>query len=167
MWRTILLAVVLPFISAFLGSVLAFGLLVPSLVGRQEPRVRAEVIGVTGATGTDRILLGEGRLLDLDPSQYPRFAAAVHLFDAGGDLRAQVSTGHPQPPFGPPSPGFNVFAGDGVLIGRLGTPPDGVGIGTYLYDAEGNVRLQLLVAEDGTPTIALLDADGSVTWSAP
>jgi hypothetical protein len=29
------------------------------------------------------------------------------------------------------------------------------------------MRLDMLVAEDGTPAIRMFDADGNLTWSAP
>src|SRR2546423_3371275 len=57
MRRTILLAGALPFVSAFLGGVLALSVAAPRLVDAQEARIRAEALTITGA-GTDRVRLG-------------------------------------------------------------------------------------------------------------
>jgi hypothetical protein len=36
-----------------------------------------------------------------------------------------------------------------------------------LNDLSGLRRLQLIVAEDGTPSMLMFDANGAVIWSAP
>jgi hypothetical protein len=36
-----------------------------------------------------------------------------------------------------------------------------------LYDAQGRLRLRLVVSPNGEPSIELLDASGEVTWCAP
>jgi hypothetical protein len=60
---------------------------------------------------------------------------------------------------------------DGPVLARLGTinTPAGTvaGMRLVLNDQEGNPRMHLAVAEDGTPSIELLDAGGIVIWSAP
>lgn len=55
MRRTILLASVLPFVSAFLGGVLAFSVAMPTFVEAQEGRIQAEqftIVGITAPTAS-------------------------------------------------------------------------------------------------------------------
>jgi len=53
----------------------------------------------------------------------------------------------------------------------LGTARDAAGedsgVTLTLNDQSGHPRARILVADDGTPSISLLDANGNVTWSAP
>jgi hypothetical protein len=69
MQRTMLVAGVLPFVSAFRGGVLALAVMAPRLAEAQETRVRADLISVIGA-GSERIRLetkweGQGSELTL------------------------------------------------------------------------------------------------------
>ena len=66
----------------------------------------------------------------------------------------------------PEGAGVNVFASNGVQIGRLGTNPDGTGVNLWLRDREGHARIHLALADDGTPSIQMLDTTGNPTWSA-
>jgi hypothetical protein len=161
MLRTVLLAGVLPFVSAFLGGSLALSLVVPSVVEAQEARIRAESVTIVGA-GTDRLRLGtkwDGRGSDLSfiaPDGTERLiigAGGIAVDDAGGS-------------------GINVVAEDGTQVARFGIghgPLGGLPLTTQLFlnDLSGQTRIRLSVAENGTPAVLIYDADGSVIWSAP
>lgn len=161
MRRTILVAGVLPFVSAFLGGVLAFGVAVPHIVDAQEARIRAEAVTIAGA-GTERIRLGTkwdgqaGDLTMLDVDGTPRFilgTGGVEVSDPGGS-------------------GFNVYAEDGTQVARFGIghgPRGGLPLTTqmFLNDLGGQTRIRLSVATDGTPAILIYDEVGAVVWSAP
>jgi hypothetical protein len=161
MRRTILLAVVTPFVSAFLGGSLAIVFGAPSLVAAQEARIRAESLSIVGA-GTDRVRLGtkwDGRASDftlLAPDGTERL-----IIGAGG-LAVDDPAGS----------GMNIVAEDGTQVARFGTghgPLGGLPLTTqmFLNDSDGQTRIRLSVAEDGTPRMFMYDADGSVAWSAP
>jgi len=62
--------------------------------------------------------------------------------------------------------GFNIFNDQGVQVGRFGTAANFGGMQLLMNDSQGRTRIRLAIAEDGTPSIELLDADGKVTWSA-
>ena len=161
MRRTILLAGVLPFVSAFLGGAAAISLLAPVIVEAQESRLRAESLTVVGA-GTDRIRVGtkwDGRASDftlLAPDGTERL-----IIGAGG-----IAVDDPA------GSGMNVVAEDGTQLARFGSghgPLGGLPLTTqmFLNDQSGQTRIRLSVAEDGTPRIFIYDGDGSVAWSAP
>jgi hypothetical protein len=161
MRRTVLLAGVLPFISAFLGALLAINL-APRPAEAQDAHLRAEQLTLVGDNGADRIRLESG----------PGIATRLQLLDANGSRRVTLVTGDPATGGGnPDAMGIQLNAGDGPTLARLGTintPTGGVaGMRLVLNDQQGIRRIHLAVAEDGTPSIELLDADGTVTWSAP
>src|SRR4051812_3979754 len=84
MRRTILLAGVLPFVSAFLGAALAFSLVVAPLTTAQSsqlPEVRASAFTLVGSDGTV--------LASLSPSGTG--AGFLRLFDAAGTRRVLLS----------------------------------------------------------------------------
>jgi hypothetical protein len=86
MRRTILLAAILPFVSAFLGGALAFGLLVPSLVTAQvtQPQeVRAARFVLVAADGTV--------LANLEPGGDGN--GRLQLYDKTGTLRVGLAGG--------------------------------------------------------------------------
>jgi hypothetical protein len=163
MQRAILVAAV-PFVSAFLGSILAFRLLLPSMVEAQEARIRAEQVIVVGDNGAERIRLSTG----------PGIIGALGVFSPdGATARVTIATGG-LPTLGgrvPESAGLNVFADDGTQLVRLGTSgrPGQFepGSNLVLHDAQGHPRIIELVDANGSPSILFLDADGNVTWSAP
>src|SRR5947209_1229784 len=147
--------------SAFLGAILALGWAVPALVEAQEARLRAESLTVVGA-GTDRVRLGtkwDGRASDftlLAPDGTERL-----IIGAGG-----IAVDDPA------GSGLNVVAEDGTQVARFGTghgPLGNLPLTTQLFlnDQSGRTRIRLSVAEDGTPTMLIYDADGAVVWSAP
>ena len=161
MRHRILFAVILPFLSAFLGGSLAVVFGVPSLVAAEEARIRVESLTIVGA-GTDRVRLGtkwDGRASDftlLAPDGTERL-----IIGAGG-LAVDDPAGS----------GMNIVAEDGTQVARFGTghgPLGGLPLTTqmFLNDSSGQTRIRLSVAEDGTPRMFIYDADGGVAWSAP
>jgi hypothetical protein len=160
MKRTILLTGAVSFVMAFLGAALAVTLAIPAAVGAQEARIRAEQFATIGDNGADRIHLGTG----------PGGRASVQVLAADGSTpRVTLATGGSLAEGGtnPRGAGIDVFALDGTQVVRLGTTgPNTLGVQLRLRDQAGRDRVQVSVAEDGTPAIELLDADGYVTWSA-
>jgi hypothetical protein len=159
--RTILFAGV-PFVSAFIGTLLAIALALPTFVEAQESRMRADVWSLTGAGDQERVRLTTG----------PASAAGVFVLSSDGVIRAALQTAGGgtagTPGANSPAAGFNLFAPDGKRIGRLGTAttPTGEygGVHVLLTDRDGRNRLILSVDENGTPAITFLDAEGNVTW---
>ena len=162
MRRTLLLSVGLPILMGFLGTILAQTLALPAVGGAQEARIRAEQVTVVGSTGTDRVRLGTG----------PGANATALVLSPDGRVRALMGTGGPAAQGGlePETADFVLFAQDGRFLARLGTrsTPEShaAGVNLVLSDSQGRVRLELRVAEEGTPSIQMLDANGNVTWSA-
>ena len=161
MRRTILLAGVLPFVSAFLGGVLAFSAVVPHIVEAQEARLRAEAVTIVGA-GADRIQLATK--WDGQGSQFTLLApdGTERLIIGAGGINVNDPAGS----------GMNVIAEDGTLLARFGTGHGPLGnlplaTQTFLNDLSGQTRIRLSVAEDGTPAMLIYDASGAVIWSAP
>jgi hypothetical protein len=148
---------------AFLGGVLAFSLVVPSFVDAQEARVRADQVTVFGSTGADRVRMETG----------PGLSAFVNLLDNEGHVRTQLANGGVSSAGGSEdSSSLNIFLGTGQRVVRLGTGrgPQGdepQATSLALRDQAGNLRVRIQVTEDGTPSIALLDASGNTSWSAP
>ena len=112
--------------------------------------------------GTDRVRLGtnlDGQIGDvsmLAPSGTRRLLLSEGGIDASD----------------PASSGITIYAEDGTRVGRLGigrgpniTLP--VSTALTLNDLSGLRRLQLIVDEDGTPSMVMFDATGAVIWSAP
>src|SRR5690242_19873064 len=129
MRRTILLAGILPFVSAFLGGVLAFSLTVPTMVEAQQARMQAESVSVVGGNGLEQVVL----------QSYPTGGGTVQILSAEGKARVQAGTGGATPGgprAGQPNPaaaGLTVRAVDGdTLVARLGT--DDRGSELYLSD---------------------------------
>jgi hypothetical protein len=161
MRRTIVLAGAVSFVMAFLGGLLAVTLALPAIAGAQESRIRAEQFNIVGDNGADRVMLRAG----------PGAGAAVWVLAAdGATRRVAMATGAPAATGGttPEAAGFNLFALDGTRLGRLGTagPEDVTFVNLWLGDREGRPRVVLGVADDGTPSIQLRDANGAVTWAA-
>jgi hypothetical protein len=90
MRRTVLLASVLPFISAFFGGVLAFSLVVPSPATAQSSpaqEVRASAFTLVGADGT--VL---ARLASAETQTSTRELGVLTMYNAAG-IRRLVVTG--------------------------------------------------------------------------
>ena len=163
MWRTILLTGMASFVAAFVGGLLAVNVATRPAEA-QEARIRAEQFTIQDSTGADRIQLVNG----------PGISARVQLLAPGGTSpMVNMATGAGRLTGGafPEAAGLNVFAPNGTPIGRFGTgnpandvAPDGLNL--LLRDREGRNRIALVVAQDGTPSIELLDDAGRVTWRA-
>jgi hypothetical protein len=124
-------------------------------MSEDQANIRAAEFTVVGDNGADRVILQSGpdhhasmRLLDRDGKRW----AAFTIGGGRGDMPGYV--------------GLNIFNADSVNIARFGTAPGGRAMQVLLNDQQGKPRLRLQVAEDGTPSIELLDADGNVTWRA-
>ncbi len=161
MRRAVVLAGALSFISAVLGGVAAAWLLVPPLLQAQETRIRAEMLTIVGAE-SDRaqfVTQWEGRgseLYYLDPDGTRRLVIGVGGIDAED----------------PDGSGMSVFTRDGTPVARFGMgrgPLGNLPLSTslILWDQQGQPRVRISVADDGTPVMQLLNADGTVVWSAP
>ena len=156
--RSVLLCGLISLVMAFSGTAAAILLVRPSISEAQQRTLRADELIVVGDNGADRIRLQTG----------PGAAARVHVLDLNGAPRAGFATGGAQGT-APEGAGFQLFASDGVQVMRLGVgnPQDDGRTNLMFLDRESRPRLLLAVETDGTPTISLLDADGSVSWSAP
>src|SRR3954468_12608690 len=160
MKRLIVLCGLMSFAMGFLGTVTALVIMMPTVVGGQDARIRAEQVTIVGDQGTDRIHLQAA----------PGIAAGMLVLDANGVVRARTATGMGRLGTGdePTHAGFNVYHENGNSGGRLGvTEIPSMRSQLLLNDLEGRARGLLRVAEDGTPTILLLDANGNVIWRAP
>lgn len=162
MRRVVFISGAVSFAMAFLGTLVASTLAVPAVVGAQEARIRAEQVTVVGDNGADRVSLATG----------PGINGVVRVLDTNGVLRASVNTGRNLVGDAPDDAGFVVWAADGTTpLARLGTGRGARGDqpranGIILFDWQGQARVSLRVAEDGTPAIRMLDASGNVTWEA-
>src|SRR5438094_7925883 len=109
MRQRILLAGILPFVSAFLGGVVAFSLVAPRLVQAQQTRIAAERLAIVGDDGAERVRLTTG----------PGAIGSVGVFSPdGATTRVTLATGG-SPVLGgtsPESAGLNIFADDGTQI---------------------------------------------------
>jgi hypothetical protein len=161
MRRLILLASGLSFISAVVGGLFTAWLVVPSLVTAQEAHLRAEALTIVGA-GSDRAQFvtqweGQGsELYYLDPDGTRRLVVGVGGIDA----------------MDPDGSGISVFDRDGTAVARFGMgrgPLGNLPLSTslILWDQQGQSRIRISVAEDGTPIMQMFDAAGGVVWSAP
>ena len=163
MRRTILLNGMVPLVAAFVGGSLAVTVATRPAEA-QDARIRTEQFTIQDSTGADRIQLQNG----------PGISARVQLLAPDGTSpMVNIATGAGRLTGGvaPAAAGLNVFAPDGTPIGRFGTgnpandvAPDGLNL--LLRDREGRNRIALVVAQDGTPSIELLDDAVNVTWRA-
>jgi hypothetical protein len=160
--RAFAVSVGLPLMMGFVGALLAQTVAIPTLVDAQEARIRAERFTVVGADGVDRIDLATG----------PGLNVAVQVRDSAGARRAGFNTGGLLAGNDPDGAGFNVWLADGTTpVIRLGTGRGPTGDGPlrnilFLADQEGRIRIRLVVDESGAPAMEMLDANGTVTWSA-
>jgi len=117
---------------------------------------------VVGDNGAERIDLANG----------PGLNTAVQVNDSNGVRRAGFNNGGLLAGNDPDGSGFNVWAADGTTpMVRLGTGRGPSGNGPlrnvlFLTDQQGQMRIRLIVDENGTPSMEMLDANGNVTWSA-
>ena len=155
MRRVIWLTGVLPFMSAFLGVLLAIMVAIPSIGEAQQARIRVDDFAIVGENGADRIRLQTG----------PSNAASLGMLNSDGQMRAMLATGGPGGGGTGQGAGLNLLAEDGTPVVRLGAVPMGAEI--ILRDAQGRPRIRQSVTPEGTASIVFLDADGNVSWSAP
>jgi hypothetical protein len=118
-------------------------------------KIRAAEVTIVGENGADRVILQSG----------PEEHASMRILDQNGVRWAALTIGGGRGD-SPGYVGLNIFNGEGTALARFGTAPGGRAMQVYLNDNQGRPRLRMGVAEDGTPSIELLDADGNVTWRA-
>jgi hypothetical protein len=163
MTRTIVLSGVVGFVMALLGTLIGLLVALPTVVEAQASSIRAEQFTLIDPDGAERMRLQAG----------PGIGAGLGVLDALHRVRLSVRTGGPAA-LGGTLPDVAAFA----VLNPNGTPAAVLGAGRgaqgnlpltnnlVLFDLQGNPRVTLLVAEDGTPSIRMLDAAGNVTWSA-
>jgi hypothetical protein len=188
MRRTIILSGAAAFGMGLLGTVLGGTWVLPAVVAAQSTFLQAERVTVLDDEGEERIRLQTGpginasvQVLDArgqlraiigtgGPQGTQPEVGGLRVFDSAGTQRVAISPGGPlgtQPEVG----GVIVFGRNGLPVGYLGAGRGSQGDLSLsnilvLYDPEGSARVVLQVADDGTPSFRMLDADGNVTWSA-
>jgi hypothetical protein len=191
MRRTIWLSVAASSLVSILLTALVITLALPGLVDAQATRIRAEQLTLVGDNGADRVQLQPGpgvgaymRVLDTDgrvrigigtggPAALGGMrpdASAVSVLDSNQTLRASIGVGGALQTQ-PESVSFAWWDSAGTQAGALGLGrgPQGdrpLSNILVLNDEEGRGRVLLRVADDGTPSIQMMDANGNVTWSA-
>jgi hypothetical protein len=159
--RTLILAVVMSSVTSVVATSVVLTLALPSQVAAQEANLRAEQSISVGPNGTDRARLSLGTGAN---------ASISVLSPDGQTTRVLMGAGGPTGQ-APETADFVLWAQDGTRIARLGTRDSAdshaAGVDLLLADSQGRIRLDMLVAEDGTPAIHMFDADGNLTWSAP
>lgn len=159
MVRTLVIVLVSS-ITSILSTAVVLTLAVPGAVFAQQTSLHAnQSIGV-GPGGTDRVLLKMGQGIN----------ASIAVLGTDGRMRTLMGAGGPTGNE-PETADFVLWSQDGTRIARLGTrnTPNShaAGVDLALADSAGHVRLDLVVDENGTPSIQMFDAVGNVTWSAP
>lgn len=160
MVRTVVLSVLASSFTSILATSMMLTVARPPEAVAQQTTLRAEQSIAVGPNGADRarLSLGSGSNASLSV-QSPDGQTTRVLMGAGGP------TGQ-----APETADFVLWAQDGTRIARLGTrdtaDSQAAGVDLLLADSQGRIRLDMLVAEDGTPAIHMFDADGNVTWSA-
>jgi hypothetical protein len=157
----ILVAVVLSFVSAILGGLVTAWVVLPPVIEAQEARIRAEALTVVGA-GSDRAQF---------VTQWDGQGSELYYLDPDGTRRLVIGVGGIEV-FDPDGSGISVFDRSGTAVARFGMgrgPLGNLPLSTslILWDQDGRTRVRISVAEDGTPVMQMLDADGAVSWSAP
>jgi hypothetical protein len=148
-----------------LVTALVFSVALPPLVDAKIDALRAGQIVSVGDSGAERVRVLPG----------PGEVAQVSLANSRGEdrIRLRVETtadGQPDAGIAIRTPGDNP-----VTMMRLGTiaqDPELPGpllhsANLLLRDDSGHDRIRLLVADDGTPRIELINAAGELIWSAP
>jgi hypothetical protein len=134
----------------------------PAIADAQDARIRVERLVVVDDNGADRVLL----------RTVPGMSACVAVLAPDGTTsRVSMNTGAGRTTVGTvaEAAGLELYLLDGTRVGRLGTHNPELDVGVvslFLSDSQGRKRIVLVVADDGTPSIQLLDANGNVTWSA-
>ena len=162
--RTIVLSGLAAFAMALVGIIIGAALVAPAVAEAQNTRIRAERFTIIDAEGVDRVLL----------RTIPGISAGIAVLAQDGTTsRASMNTGAGASTGGTlaDAAGFELYLIDGTRVGRLGTHNSVIDtpgtVNLFLSDAQGNKRIQLLVDDDGNPSIQMTDAAGNVTWRAP
>jgi hypothetical protein len=143
---------------------LATALVLPAMAGAQASQVQAQSITIVTADGKPVLRL----------SATPLGTGLVQVLAADGSVRVAAQTGgRPDLP-DPLSAGLNVFYAGSVgnsLAARIGQEagngPGGPNPEFQLLDRAHNIRFKAALDDDGNASIQLLNADGTVVWSAP
>jgi hypothetical protein len=147
-------------LTSIASTALVLTLALPSAVAAQEASLHADQSISVGPGGVDRIRLSMGQGIN----------ATVSVLGPDGRTRTLMGAGGPTGNE-PETADFVLWAQDGTRLARLGTrntpTSHAAGVDLALADADGHIRLDMLVDENGTPAIQMFDADGNVTWSAP
>jgi len=159
--RIVILSVVASSVASVLATCIVLTVALPSQVAAQDPTLRAEHSIAVGPNGADRARLALGAGAN----------ASISVLSPDGQTRRVLMGAGGPTGQAPETADFVLWAQDGTRIARLGTrdtaDSHAAGVDLLLADSQGRVRLDLLVAEDGTPAIHMFDAGGNLTWSAP
>jgi hypothetical protein len=137
--------------------------ILPAVVEAQVNTLRAGQIVAVGENGTDRIRLVPGSGDE----------ASVLVADGSGQDRIRLLIqNHPS---GVADTGIAIRSASGMTMMRLGNVAQDPELpapllhsaNLLLRDENGHDHIRLLVADDGTPSIQLLNAAGELVWSAP
>jgi hypothetical protein len=162
--RTVVFSVIASSVVSAAVTALLFILAMPGLVEAQVATIRGSQVIAVGDNGAERVRLmpGAGN------------TGQVQIVDDNGTIRIANILGVGTS--GQEDVGITMRSSSGVPIVRLGTvgqPRGGVpdalvhSGNLILRDDSGGDRIRLLVADDGTTTIELINAAGEVVWSAP
>jgi hypothetical protein len=175
---TVFTALVSSAASTALTALLVLAVL-PAVVDAQVARVTAQGLTVARSDGLPGITAdvqptGGGLLQILGTdgkTQRVSLSAAevrssASLLDQNGTPRIMINIGG-QNGTNSAAEGVNLDDPDGRELARIGTGDPGTRTVMRLSDQQENVRLQLGVADDGTPSIQMFDTSGNVIWSAP
>jgi hypothetical protein len=163
--RSVLSPVVVSAAISSMFTAALFTLVVPSLVTAQVDTLRAGQIVAVGDNGADRVLLSPG----------PGDVAMLSVTNVRGEDRIRLrveTTSDGQPDAGV---AIRTEGASPVTMMRLGTVAQDAELpaplmhsaNLLLRDERGRDHIRLLVADDGTPSIQLLNAAGELVWSAP
>jgi hypothetical protein len=164
MRSTVVLAVMASSLMSTTVTALLFMLAMPALVQAQVNTIRGDQVIAVGANGKDRVLLMPG----------PGNTGQVQIMDDNGTIRIASILGVGTN--GEEDVGITLRSASGTPILRLGTigqPRGGLpgplvhSANLILRDDSGADRIRLLVADDGNPTIELINSAGELVWSAP
>jgi hypothetical protein len=159
MVRTLIIVLVSS-ITSILSTTLVLTLALPSVVAAQEATLHADQKTGVGPGGTDRVVLSMGQGINASAAVLGTDGRTRTLMGAGGPTGNEPETAD-----------FVLWAQDGTRIARLGTrntsTSHAAGVDLALADSAGHVRIDMVVDENGTPSIQMFDGDGNVTWSAP
>jgi len=165
MQRGTLLTAFISSVTSTLVTAVVMLAFLPAAVEAQLNTLRAGQIVAVGDNGADRVRLSPG----------PGDVAMVSVTNTRGEdrIRLRVETTAD----GQPDAGIAIrTAGDSpVTMMRLGTVAQDPELpapllhsaNLLLRDESGRDHIRLLVADDGTPSIQLINAAGELVWSAP